>query len=224
MPYSMLDILDAPVPYLVGLHSRYLVETPPLHRPNGVIFVDLDKDEVALGFEDDCNKPREIPALPEKQAAKLKAKLEEFASNVYIVPPNGRVGTITTGGGEVVPLSRRSSYLQTAHTDNRPKSMRRRRDVFRDAEKAYRDNDLLVPISGFLSEHGQFYKEDDRPTNNSGGKIQKQRFPFLLRRSRSFESLDADRDSGTLLDLSEVCVCSFIASSDLIRILTSVSV
>jgi len=33
MPYAMLDILDSPVPYLVGLHSRYLREIPRAHRP-----------------------------------------------------------------------------------------------------------------------------------------------------------------------------------------------
>lgn len=32
---------------------RYLDSTPATHRPAGVVFVDLDNDEVYLGYDDD---------------------------------------------------------------------------------------------------------------------------------------------------------------------------
>jgi len=99
VPRNMLDILDAPVPYLVGIHGRYLREVPVNQRPHGVVFVDLDRDEVHLGFDDDTSTARSIPALPEREAAKLKAKLVEFASCAYIIPNNSMAGSITSGSG-----------------------------------------------------------------------------------------------------------------------------
>lgn len=44
---------QAPVPFLVGLHSRYLRETSTERRPQGVVFVDLDDDRVYLGIDED---------------------------------------------------------------------------------------------------------------------------------------------------------------------------
>lgn len=52
MPAPMHGILEAPVPFLVGLDRSYLDATPPQHRPPGVVFVDLDRDTVHLGVEE----------------------------------------------------------------------------------------------------------------------------------------------------------------------------
>lgn len=45
--------LQAPVPFLVGVHSRYLEETSSDRRPEGVVFVDLDNDSIYLGLDED---------------------------------------------------------------------------------------------------------------------------------------------------------------------------
>lgn len=45
--------LQAPVPFLVGVHSRYLQETSSDRRPEGVVFVDLDNDSIYLGLDED---------------------------------------------------------------------------------------------------------------------------------------------------------------------------
>ena len=101
VPRNMLDILDAPVPYLVGLHARYLRETPAEDRPHGVVFVDLDRDEVHLGFaDDDASAKRIIPSLPERDAGKLKDMLMKHAACAYVMPSTQVVGSITTGKGE----------------------------------------------------------------------------------------------------------------------------
>jgi hypothetical protein len=208
LPYHMLDILDAPVPYLVGLHSRYLQRMHPKKRPAGVVFVDLDRDEVHLGFDEETGSPRQIPCLPERQAVKLKAKLDEFASCAYVVPPSGQVATITAGNGELLPLVKRASYLQpTTSSESRLNAAGlRRRDVFSNADKAYRDNELQVPITGFLSEHGQFFEQlPPTPT----GTVSKSKFPRIrglgISRSSSFDSEDpADHANTNLLDRDDV--------------------
>ncbi|CAN0363203.1 unnamed protein product, partial [Discosporangium mesarthrocarpum] len=43
----------APVPFLVGIHQRYLRDTPPSKRPEGVVFIDLDEDVVELGMDEE---------------------------------------------------------------------------------------------------------------------------------------------------------------------------
>lgn len=161
MPLSMLDILDAPVPYIVGLDAAYLKRTPPALRPHGVVFVDLDRDEVHLGFDDeDVKKPRSPPCLPERQAQKLKAKLDDFAACVYLPPPSGKTGMVTAGHGEHLDAARRNSYLQ--HSPSRSHSLTtthlRRRDILEAADRAYTENEIQVPLCNFLSEHGHYHE------------------------------------------------------------------
>lgn len=210
LPYHMLDILDAPVPFVVGLHSRYLQETPPKRRPHGVVFVDLDRDEVHLGFEDNSSSPRELPCLPERQATKLKGKLDVHAASAYLVPPSGQIGTVTIGEGEQVPLAKRGSYLSTATSDARlsASGVRRRRDVFSGADKAYRDNELQVPIHGFLSEHGQFFGQDHPTPSGTTSKSKLPLFRRGLARTSSFDSDEPDAEllSSNILDRVDVSI------------------
>lgn len=49
LPDGMIELLDAPVPLLVGIHSNYLSKVPPISRPKNVIFVDLDKNILHYG-------------------------------------------------------------------------------------------------------------------------------------------------------------------------------
>lgn len=209
LPYSMLDILEAPVPFLVGLHSRYLAQVRPRDRPRGVVFVDLDSDVVHLGFEEDGGQSRVIPSLPERPAAKLKAKLIEFASSVYVRPASAASSSITTGAGQHPPLSQRPSYTGYDRT-KAAKTKTRRKDMLSLAEKAYRESDLQVPWSGFVTDHGQLYSQEATPAS-----LQKRPFSARLPRKRltrtkSHESLEvmghenkSETDEG-LLDLDEV--------------------
>ena len=50
----MHGILEAPVPFLVGLSRAYLDTTPAMRRPPGVVFVDLDDDRVHLGVDEEA--------------------------------------------------------------------------------------------------------------------------------------------------------------------------
>lgn len=206
MPYNMLEILDAPVPYLVGLHSRFLTEIPVDERPQAVVLVDLDRDEVHLGFCDDSRQPRSVPSLPERHALKLKAKLLEFAACAYLMPNTQRAGYITTGAGENLSQSTRDLYAQTCGGEVSSKSTTRRKDVFPNTDKAYRDNELLVPISGFLSEHGHFYQLESSEAANE----KKRTFQFMLSRSKKNSFSDASavarypQDDGNLFELKEV--------------------
>jgi hypothetical protein len=89
----------------------------------GVIFVDLDNDVVYLGY-DDRNSisspiPRQPPRFPERQISKLKTKLIEYGSPVYILPENCIYGKIMSGdnhdiSSSTTPLTlteRRESFL-----------------------------------------------------------------------------------------------------------------
>jgi hypothetical protein len=206
MPYSLQDILDAPIPYLVGLHSRYLTETPPRRRPHGVVFVDLDRDVVHLGFEDDTSIPRRTPSLPERPALKLKAKLDEFGASVYIRPDTGGYVTLTTAEAKPIPYAERDTYAQINAldiADSPPRhSPPRRKDVFGSVDKAYRDNELLFPISGFLSEMGQLY---EREVDSQKDKPESSKFGFLRRNRHGTTSFDDDREvHDSLLDITEV--------------------
>jgi hypothetical protein len=160
MPYSTLDILDAPVPFLVGLHARYLIEVKASHRPKGIVFVDLDKDIVHLGFEEGQSsasaRKRLPPSLPDRDASKLKSKLQEFADFVYLLPPNGMKGLITYGDDEYLPSTLRESYTQTVTYDAAFTAETGSRSfILEECEKAFPDGQLLKPIRGFMSEEGQ---------------------------------------------------------------------
>lgn len=160
MPFAMLDILDAPVPFLVGLHSRYLTDVPKKHRPKGVVFVNLDTDEIHLGYDDEgafgnatSSSYRFAPALPEKDSLKLKAKLDEFGESVYLYPSTKVKGRVLTGDGDDLQNSTRPSYCQWEKLDLKMSTTPRIR-TFSKADNAFPDGQQLDPISGFLSEQG----------------------------------------------------------------------
>ncbi|CAM9964731.1 unnamed protein product, partial [Phaeothamnion confervicola] len=95
MPLAMADVLDAPVPFLLGLHSSYLREVPAERRPAGVVFVDLDADVVHLGT-DENGRPRQRPHMPERETSKLRQKLQGHAAMAY---QRRRPGDAANGGG-----------------------------------------------------------------------------------------------------------------------------
>ena len=160
MPFVMLDILDAPVPFLVGLHSRYLAEVPRKFRPKGVVFVNLDRDEVHLGFDDEGTSggerdlpPRFVPELPEKDALKLKEALEEYGEVAYLLLSSKVKGRIFTGIGTLLQNSTRPTYAKMSSVDL-ASSAASRMQILGRTDKAYPDGQQLDPINGFLSEQG----------------------------------------------------------------------
>ncbi|KAL3936524.1 MAG: hypothetical protein SGBAC_008179 [Bacillariaceae sp.] len=102
MPYAMLDLLDAPVPFLVGMSSRYLTEIDPKRRPRDLVFVDLDRDVVQLGIDETTGCRRTVPNLPSRDAIKLRTALEEHGGSAYMLPNSGIKGCIMSGITETI--------------------------------------------------------------------------------------------------------------------------
>jgi len=197
MPSAMTDILDAPVPFLVGLHSQYLTDTPPEQRPQGVVFVDLDNDIVHLGLEDDSPHRRTPCCLPERDVHKLKLKLDEYAAVAYLSPPDGAIGRITTGTGELLPNHMRENYAvndnhyhmqfesndgtdsNTATSSQQSKkrtasferisskNLNSREAILRQSDLAYPNNEHLLPINNFATEQGMVMKKNKFNSSNS---------------------------------------------------------
>lgn len=84
MPATMLDLLDAPVPMLLGVERCQIFDGHKL-KPwagGGVVIVDLDRDEVLIG-RDDYGKPLEPIPMHSKDLGKLKDKLVEYGGCIY---------------------------------------------------------------------------------------------------------------------------------------------
>ena len=145
LPTSMsVDFLEAPVPFLVGLHRTYLDQFPIEMRPNGVVFVDLDEDIVHLGYEEgmEAEWGRLPPFLPVKDAAKLKIQLEQFGGSEFIVPDSTRKGRITYGDASILPNEKRSTYCRTCYANcTLPRSKH-----LAESDLAFMENEHLMPI------------------------------------------------------------------------------
>ena len=87
MPLNMVEILDAPVPFLIGVHGQYLKLTPKERRPQSVVFVDLQNDIVDLGSTCELYgtdfTPRVVEPLSKQVRTKLKGKLDEYGGCIY---------------------------------------------------------------------------------------------------------------------------------------------
>jgi hypothetical protein len=103
LPSNMLDALDAPVPFLVGVNGH-------CPHPVGVVVCDLDEDIVHLGYHD-YHEERSMPILPRTLVLKLKSEIAEVTDPLYLIPACGLKGRITTGEGEnLLQKSRREIY------------------------------------------------------------------------------------------------------------------
>ena len=85
-----MDILDAPIPYLIGMNSEYFNMVSVRHRPKDAILVDLDRDVIHIG-------DLSLPIIPEHDAQKLTTSLEEAGGSVYVIPNSGIKGCIMAG-------------------------------------------------------------------------------------------------------------------------------
>ena len=126
----------------------------------------------------------------------------------------GCLRVLFSGSTMAVPASERELYAQVSSSEMPRDSTTRRRYVFPSVDKAYRDNELLVPISGFLSEHGQLYQRDTATMSSPTSKEKKGNFPlpkFKQLRAKSSssshthgsQSVDSNHVEN-LLDLREV--------------------
>jgi hypothetical protein len=87
LDHNLLDVLDAPVPIIVGFHSKYL--PPPNKRNANIVFVDIDNDSLSFGGEivaigsDQSLLLAELPIISKTDYSKLKSKLDEFGGIIY---------------------------------------------------------------------------------------------------------------------------------------------
>lgn len=211
MPYSMLDILDAPVPFLVGLDSRYLQETPPHRRPKGVMLVDLDRDVIHLGIDDMTGENRQIPHLPPKSAMKLKASLEDTGGSVYLLPNSGIKGCIMEGYDHLLLVRHdaRPKYAQMQTVTLDADSLRRE-NVLKRTKKAYDEIEQSEGTPSFRSLHGVLKEQDDHDSDSSGhckgGKPSRKRRKPKFMRDIGSEILASNTKAGGqahLLDMND---------------------
>jgi hypothetical protein len=199
----MLDILDAPVPFLVGLHSRYLREEDPKWRPKSVVFVDLDRDVVHLGFDEDTGEARKTPCLP-PSVEKLKLTLDECGGSVYIIPDSGIKGCIMSGETLLLVNEERETYAHMSNIVVNAESLGRA-EVFACTDKAYNSNDFSERIGGFLSVNGQLSNDSNYGSDDSIGSSQRKpkgvskKRSFLRTKKSSFRDNDKARGQGHLL-------------------------
>lgn len=135
LPAGMSDVLEAPVPYLVGLDGMQLESVP---RPAGVVICDLDQDVVHFGFDDNGYKQRTMPDLPDRDVMRLKVELEEFADPLYLIPPCGIKGRMTIGQGQVLENTKRQPYAQMTRLSHQHKRSNTHREyILSNAERAF---------------------------------------------------------------------------------------
>ncbi|KAL8008529.1 putative Arf GTPase activating protein [Plasmopara halstedii] len=127
LPTSLLDVVDAPIPFLVGTHSDCLKHVTC--QTSGVVFVDLDHNRV-IPAVDSLGKTITIPKMPDREGSKLRAKLAEVAnifdpyaagiSRVDLAFPNEEylepIGNFASDHGQTIPLS--PSFSESCMSDS----------------------------------------------------------------------------------------------------------
>jgi hypothetical protein len=126
IPSSMMIILDAPVPFIVGIDSSCLLNfgTSNYQIPEGLVMINIDQDEVYIGTDFD-GKSLEPCELPSREVSKLKEILNRNGGCVYpkqrINPHHrdrdrDRDSTLPFPNNEhLIPLDSYSSSLETGY-------------------------------------------------------------------------------------------------------------
>lgn len=68
LPKKLCDFVQAPTPFLMGLHTEDLQDIGPL---SAVVVVDLDNNRITY------TSPMQLPRLPEKASSKLRTSIRE---------------------------------------------------------------------------------------------------------------------------------------------------
>jgi len=104
MPSDMLDILDAPVPIIVGISSSIINNTTEMENHPGVMYVDLDRDKLYPGINDNGRPLALPPALPSKAEQKLKKVLLTFGHVSHKTTLFTQAGVSFPKGEHLVPI------------------------------------------------------------------------------------------------------------------------
>ena len=143
---------------MVGLNSRYLTEVDPNHRPRDLVFVDLDRDVVQMGYDEETGDRRTIPYLPWKDAAKLKTALDEHGGSAYMLPNSGIKGCVMSGLSEMLLVTNdeRPLYSRMENVQIDEDALGRR-SVYETTDKAYDETKDMTEIQT----QGHLKSEDD---------------------------------------------------------------
>mmetsp|Transcript_15455 Transcript_15455/g.17692 ORF Transcript_15455/g.17692 Transcript_15455/m.17692 type:complete len:913 (-) Transcript_15455:149-2887(-) len=195
----MIEILDAPVPYLIGLSSEYFKMVDVRHRPKDTILVDLDRDVIHIG-----DAP--LPEIPERDAQKLNMSLEAAGGSVFLIPNSGIKGCIMRGS-QLVPNEDRPRYAKMTTMDVLEMQPLGRAEVFSITDLAYgRFDDETERINGFGSVDGQFTSTEEAITTNEKKKerhftVSPMKRPNFMRYKKDI--LSSAMSQGHLLDMAE---------------------
>jgi len=177
---SVLDMLEAPVPYLIGLVTKptnQYVYNPQTH-PNGVLWCDLDNDALHLGFKGDrlfynhINQSEEevplLPALPSEASMMLKAELEEIADPLYLPTFEGIKGRITVGDRTVeLDNALRQPYAQRTKLFDEPMATPRKYILTQTAKIPPRGKPLKYEDFAMISKRKRQSAQVDDSTINT---------------------------------------------------------
>jgi len=156
-PLKMVGILQAPIPYLIGLHSDYFNTVDVSHRPNDAIFVDLDRDVIHIG-------EIPLPKIPEHDAQKMAMSLEEAGGSVYVIPNSGIKGCIMAGTEKLVLVrnENRPRYARMTTVTGLGVNSFFRDELFSICDLAYgKNDDQTERINGFMSISGQLISVEE---------------------------------------------------------------
>ncbi len=170
-------------------------------RPKGVVLVDLDEDEVHLGYEESLTSTshgRLPPFLPERDASKLKVSLEEFGGCEYIVPPSERKGRITYCGQKALPNEQRGTYCRVTYARSSSGLGSSRSERLAEVDRAFLDDEHLMHIDFSVGTLTGSTDVNDANWNLKG--MKKKVRARTRRRSHVMET--ASRDSSHLLDIN----------------------
>lgn len=171
-PLKMVDILDAPIPYLIGLNSEYFNMVDVRHRPKDVILVDLDRDVIHIG-------EISLPKIPEHDAQKLMTSLEEAGGSVYVIPNTGIKGCIMAGSRKslVVENVNRPRYAHMTTMTGLEANSFFRDELFSICDLAYgRNDDEAERINGFGCVNGQLTSMEE----TTGTNVKKKGRPIIV--------------------------------------------
>lgn len=180
LPSTMIDILEAPVPFLVGFAGR----TCP--QPAGVVVCDLDQDIVHLGT-DEYNQSRILPQLPKPLITSLKLELEEAADILYLIPPCGIKGRITSAVHGLLENYMRESYAHMIEMREMSLANTHRHFILAQASllphsKALRSDDFIL-----VGQEETKYQSQDKSVKPRNRRESGNIFKALKRQSRAMQ-------------------------------------
>jgi hypothetical protein len=197
---KMVDILEAPIPYLIGMNADYFRMVDVRHRPKDTIFVDLDRDVIHLG-----DIP--LPKIPEHDVSKLKTSLEEAGGSVYVIPNSGIKGCIMAGSRKslMVENEDRPRYAHMTMMTALDIDSFFRDELFSICDLAYgRNDDEAERIKGFGGINGRLTSVEETNVTNEKKKSKPFMSPIPIKKPKIARNKIADILSRSQLATSQV--------------------